>query len=301
MLLLKKHYASLESSESLLYEITNEDIEQLHKILLKMYDDLYAYCQKHSLKLIASGGTALGAVRHKGFIPWDDDMDLNLIREDYQSFLIHFEEELGDKYDLLAPGYKKGANCFLMRVMRKNTTLKNMIDENSPYPTGIYCDLYPLDYAPDNRFLLSIKAIMADSLRFISYSVFWKKYRSPSLKQYMLNSEGKTYYRFRIVVGTIFSFSTPEKWFERYDKFIQGKESNHLTIAAGRKYYKGETQPTEVFLPVKQIPFEDRQIYMENDSDTYLKNLYGDYMKIPDEKDREKHLCLRLDFKSGGK
>ena len=296
MLLLKKNYASLKSSIDNLYEITDEDIKKMHEVLLEIYDDISVYCEKHSLKLMAGGGTTLGAIRHKGFIPWDDDMDLDLIREDYEEFIKYFDEELGNKYDLLAPGYKKGSNCFLMRVMKKDTTLLNMIDEVSPYPTGIYIDITPLDYAPETKTVQRIKGVVADILRFISYSVYWKQYRSKSLKAYMSQSEGRKYYQLRIVVGTLFSFRTSEKWFKTFDDFIKGKPSKYLTVAAGRRKYYGEIYSKNTFFPLQKVPFEDRQILVYNDPDTYLKGQYGDYMKIPDPKDREQHLCILLDF-----
>ncbi len=296
MIMLKKNYASLKSGASNLYELTEDDIKKMHKILLEIYDDLWAYCEKHSLKLIAGGGTALGAIRHKGFIPWDDDMDLNLTRTDYQKFIEFFNRDLGDKYDLLAPGYDKGAACFLMRVLKKNTTFLNMIDEASPYPTGIYIDITPIDFAPKSKMAQNFKGKIADVLRFGSYSVYWKQYRSKSLKDFMIHSEGKSYYKLRIAIGTVLSFRTAEKWFATFDRFIRGKKSSYVTVAAGRKKYCGEIYEYTTFFPLKKVPFEDRQIYIYNDENTYLKGLYGDYMKIPDIKDREKHLCLQLDF-----
>lgn len=296
MLTLKKNYASLKSSADNLYELSDDDINRMHTVLLEMYDDLFAYCERHSIKLIAGGGTALGTVRHQGFIPWDDDMDLNLRREDYNNFIKDFEAELGDKYNLLAPGYKDGSACFLMRVFKKNTTLLNMIDEESPYPTGIYIDITPIDYAPNGKIIQKAKGVAADFLRFISYSVYWKQYKSDSLREFMLHSEGKTYYRIRMLVGLLFSFRASEKWFKTFDSYIQGKKSNYVTVAAGRKKYCGEIYPIDIFFPLKTAPFEGRQIYVYNDVNAYLRGLYGDYMKIPAPGDREKHLCLKLDF-----
>lgn len=296
MIFPKKNYASWHSSADNLYELTEDDRKQMHEILLEMYKDLREFCESHSLHLIAGGGTALGAIRHKGFIPWDDDMDLDMMRRDYEKLKELFDQELGQKYEMLAPGYKKGASCFLMRIYKKGTTLLNMIDEAAPYPGGIYIDITPIDYAPDNKVLRYLKGAAADFLRAVSYSVYWRQYRSESLKLFMLRSEGKNYYRARIIMGTIFSFKSAEEWFAVFDRFIQGKKSGFVTVAAGRKKYLGETYRKDIYFPARQAEFEDTKIYIHHNVDNYLRRMYGDYMEIPSVEKREKHLCLKLDF-----
>ena len=81
MLLLTKNYSSLRSTSDRLYELSDDDIRRMHKILLEMYKDLKKVCDKYGIRPIAGGGTALGAVRHQGFIPWDDDMDFGIYQE----------------------------------------------------------------------------------------------------------------------------------------------------------------------------------------------------------------------------
>ena len=292
-----KNYALWKTSADNLYELNDDDILKSHEMLLDMYKDLCEFCDRHSLHLIAGGGTALGAVRHMGFIPWDDDMDLDLIRSEYDVFVQNFSEEMSGKYEICAPGHRNGANCFLARVYRKNTTVLNMIDESSPYPKGIYIDITPIDYAPDAFISQRLKGILVDAVRFISYSVYWYQYPSTSLKEFMIHSEGKIYYKIRMVIGRIFCFWKSEKWFAKFDRVVRGRKSQHVTVGAGRKKYCGELFEKNEFYPLRKARFEDTYIYIFHRVDNYLKRMYGNYMDIPPVEKREKHLCLKFDLK----
>ncbi len=289
-------YSVGADKSGIMYQITDEDISRLHHILLDMYKDINAVCEKYNIRLIAAGGTALGAVRHKGFIPWDDDMDLYMFREEYNLFVDIFQKELAKKYYFLAPGLPQGANCFVPRIMKKGTTILNMIDESSPYPHGIYIDINIIDFAPENILSRRWKSVRSDARIFISYSVYLHQYKSDILKKYMINSEKGYYYRIRMLIGKIFSFYSAEKWFEIFDTFCQGKPSKIYTVPSGRKKYWGECITKDKVDPIKRMTFEDTEINIFNDFDWYLKNLYGNYMRIPETKDREHHLCLKLSF-----
>lgn len=290
------HFSSWGGDASSMYRFTDQDLEQMHQVLLNMYKDINSVCLRHNIKLFAAGGTALGAIRHHGFIPWDDDMDLCMYREDYKKFEEVFSEELGNEYYLLAPGRKQGANCFLPRVMKKNTTLLGMIDEASPYPHGIYIDINPIEYAPEGKIRFGIKRFGADFRRFVSYSVYWNQYPSKSLREYMLKSKGKKYYQLRMLIGKLFSFRSAESWFSSFDRYVQGKRTGTLVIPSGTKQYAGERLTTDIVEPAQEVRFEDTTIKVFNNVDWYLRNLYGDYMKIPDVQHREHHMCLKLDF-----
>ncbi len=294
----KQHFSSLGSPTDSMYSMTDEDIKRLHQVLLDMYKEINEVCRKHKIHLIAAGGTALGTIRHKGFIPWDDDMDLFMFRSEFEKFREFFYEELGERYYLLAPGNKDGANCFLPRIMKKGTTLLGMIDEAAPYPHGIYIDINIIEYAPQNKVMFGIKSLMCDSLRFISYSVYWSQYKSRSFADFMLHSKGNKYYRFRMLIGKVFGFRKAEDWFALFDKCVKHRRSDVFTVPSGTKKYRGEVLKKNVVLPLKKVIFEDTSIFVFNDYDWYLSNLYGDYMVIPDQQNRERHLCLKLDFDS---
>lgn len=291
-----QHYSSWGGRTEGLYQLTDDDVEKLHSVLLNMYKTVNAVCERNNIHLIAAGGTALGAIRHQGFIPWDDDMDLFIFREEFEKFKTIFAAELGNEFYLLAPGTDQGANCFLPRIVKKNTTLLGMIDESAPYPHGIYIDLNVIEYAPENKALFQWKSFGADARRFISYSVYWRQYQSKSLKAYMQDSKGALYYRLRMALGGICSFRSAESWFASFDQYVQGKRSSIYTVPSGTKKYAGERLSSDVIFPLKKTRFEDTEIYVFNNYDWYLSNLYGDYMTVPKKENREHHMCLKLSF-----
>ena len=265
-----QHYSAWGGDTKGLYTLTDEDVEKLHAVLLDMYKDINSVCEQHGIHLIAAGGTALGAIRHHGFIPWDDDMDLFMFREEFEKMETIFSSELGDRYYLLAPGSKQGANCFLPRIIKKGTTFLGMIDESAPYPHGIYIDINIIEYAPENALLFKCKSLGANARRFISYSVYWNQYKSESLKAYMSESKGAKYYKLRMALGKMCSFRSAERWFASFDKYVQGKKSAVVTVPSGTKKYGGERLDIDVVNPLKIVPFEDTEIYVFNNYDWYL-------------------------------
>jgi lipopolysaccharide cholinephosphotransferase len=97
----------------------------------------------------------------------------------------------------------------------------------------------------------------------------------------MEHSQGAKYYKARMALGKMFSFRSAESWFASFDKFVQGKKSRVVTVPSGTKKYGGERLSIDVVLPLKKVVFEDTEIYVFNNYDWYLSNLYGDYMKLP--------------------
>lgn len=282
--------------------ITDEEVKELQVVMLQIIKDVAEVCEKHGICYMADGGTALGSVRHKGFIPWDDDVDLIMPRDDLNRFVEIFDQELGDKYDLItpnSPGHKVAS--LITEIYAKNTYKSSLHNMGNDLPQGVMIDIFPLEYAPLNPVVRRIKGTVAMILQYIAVSAtFYNLYDSPVKKEFFYQTkEGKFNYNFRRMIGFLFSFRSYDKWCNTFDKFVRGKKDTGLwCIPTDVGHYFGHLMPKDVFYPPIKGQFEDMQINLPNNTHEYLVNAYGDYMWIPPVEEREKHwtvgFCMDL-------
>ncbi|MDR0536943.1 MAG: LicD family protein [Tannerellaceae bacterium] len=270
-------------------EITEVERKELHSLYLSMYKDIHAVCKKYNLTLMLGGGSALGAVRHQGFIPWDDDMDLMMIRNDYEKFKQIFEEELGDNYELSCPNTKNESKSYYMHVHKKGTCMIDAYFSGWEKYRGVWIEIFPMDNVPNNIILRIYKSFICRLIIFLSNSM---KYSQSNNK--LLNKNN--FYSLRKTIGRLFLLMIKRQPLLNYlDKYSQySKDTKYLTIVSGRRHYLGEILPRTVFFPVCKKNFEGIEVNLPNDWDTYLKNLYGDYMTPPLISKREKHTNIYI-------
>lgn len=296
----KKMYNDISRNQVGLRLISREEKEELKNCMFNMAVDLDTRCRKHDINLFLVGGSLLGAVRHGGFIPWDDDMDFALARRDYEKLKKVFDEEFSDSYELRCPNSGLPSGGRYMQIFKKDTVLKTGGSENPFLPQSVYIDVFPCDHVPDNAIYRVYKGICANALMLISSCVMERSCEKLDLTGVGLNE--KIFLFIRTVIGTVFSFLRPQKWFDILDRFVQYDGSSSLTtLAMGRKHYLGEVCPAGVFFPLKEMSFEGHVFYAPADSDHYLRNLYGDdYMIPPKETERESHYIIELNTGSNG-
>ena len=111
-------------------EYDDETLSQLHEVQIEILDEFVKICEKHQLSYSLVGGTLLGAIRHKGFIPWDDDIDVGLLREDYDKFIKIAKEELSDKYYLDCFEYNKDYYLPFAKIKKNNTIFNEHLSRN---------------------------------------------------------------------------------------------------------------------------------------------------------------------------
>ncbi|WP_303815737.1 LicD family protein [Acidaminococcus timonensis] len=97
-------------------ELSSEELDQIHHCLLSILKDFIFVCDKYNLHYTLGGGSVLGSVRHQGFIPWDDDLDINMPRADYEKFKKIFSKELVNEYELRVPNSKYGSSALFMKL-----------------------------------------------------------------------------------------------------------------------------------------------------------------------------------------
>lgn len=271
--------------------LNHEQLSRLQETLLEIYLDVQTVCQKNGLVCMLLGGSALGSVRHKGFIPWDDDLDMGMPRKDYEKFKKIFKKELGDKYTLNGPNYEGNSTNRFPKILKNGTKFVEIGMEDDERAC-IKIDIFILDNVPDNIIKRYCKGIYCTFLMFAGSHVYsYEVWKRVSL---MTRVKITT----REFIGKLFSFNSADIWFNCIDNACSyvNEKSKYVGIPTGRKHYFGEILKREVYLPVTEGVFAGRRVFLPANTDVYLTNLYGDYMQIPPEDKREHHYVEKISF-----
>lgn len=276
--------------------IDESRLDELHKCFLYMLKDIDLFFAENGLRYSLIGGSLLGKIRHNGFIPWDDDFDIVMPREDVEKLKRIFEStEFSKKYDLRGPGCRNGAEVRVTKIYKKDSTWVPAFYKKNAM-NKIFVDIFVLDYVPQNPIERVLRGIRSDFLIGIIGCVEYKV-NGRNNEKITYGFKGKVLSGIRTVVGTICSVASLDKWYKRFNNASYYKsKSEYCTIANGRKFYFGEIAPTEYFLPFKQTDFCGIPTWIMNQPENYLKHFYGDYMKIPDVSEREVHYVKKLDI-----
>lgn len=278
----------------LIHTINSTELKQLQNCFLGILKDIDRVCKKHHICYMAAGGTALGAVRHQGFIPWDDDVDIIMPRDDLEKFKRIFPQELGEKYDMTSPNSSFQLESMISAIYLKNTYKAPFLGYNTPFPKGVHIDIFPIETVPENRFIRFFKGYFSMGIQYIAVSAILYRYMNKEKRKFFCKTPaGKINFIIRMLVGSIFSFRSYEKWGNLFDRFVQGpKNSNLWAVPTDVKHYFGHIMPRSVYYPPVKGKFMDMEINLPHDVDKYLINQYGDYMTIPPEADRESHYSV---------
>ena len=240
-------------------------------VLLELLHELDRVCKKNDIPYVLFCGTALGAVRHKGIIPWDDDLDVSMLREDYEKFLKIAPNELDQKYYLQAEGSEHWVMNF-SKLRKNNTTyLEKFHPKDKKMHQGIYIDIFPCDNASDKEWIRKIQ--------FYASRITLAK--SLCLRGYETDSVVKK------IIMSICKF-VPAKPFLKLAmlKSQPNTEKLQTFLSCTSKYHKGIYR-REWFTETIEMDFEDMKAPVSAHYDELLTTMYGDYMKLPSEEERK--------------
>lgn len=257
------------------------DIRPLQLHILKILQAVDNVCQEHHLRYYLWAGTMLGAVRHKGFIPWDDDMDICMPRPDYDLLMRHAKEWLPQPYEAICadntPTYPGGFG----KVIDASTTLIER--EHSDYLGGVYIDVFPIDGMPASRLIQKINCMRYAIIDRLIYYV----HRDP-----FKHGHGPDSIIIRIF-QKLFHHQSLQKAIRRIRvRYDYEKSQKVLDYDDG---FSGIIDKAILGTPTP-IEFEGCQLMGVEKWDEYLSNKYGDYMTIPKHNEQRQHNFFYLDY-----
>lgn len=282
----------LAQKSSHVYVLSEDERSKLKTVLLSMYIDLKEICDKNGIGVMLSGGSCLGAVRHKGFIPWDEDIDLMMAREDYDRFIDILKEQYADKYAISAPRLGTPSVGLMLKIYNKNSKGHGMI----------VIDVFPIEKASNSRLVREVRFVFLDLLRvFVLSSNLLKKNKSAEeevVYQVMMSSlSGRLHYYIRCMIGKLVNFIGRQRMIDFYDRMASRSSGTlYCTINTGRGMSKKECLPVDAFFPPVEAEFCGVKSLIPNNADRYLSNLYGDYMTLPPVEKRERHFYTKVEL-----
>lgn len=261
-------------------------MKEIHDIDLKLTKEFLKICKKHKLKYYIIGGTFLGAIRHKGFIPWDDDMDIAMPRDDYEVFLKVANDELPKGMKLVTFYNDEKYRYFLPRIVDLNTEIVEKRYEKIGEKSNLFIDIFPIDGTPNNSILRKIYYFRILLNRML-VSWYYIDTIDPSRKR-------KKYEKILIFLGKVLptkKIINPRKKLMKIDKLLKRNKietSNNIGTIMGA-YRTREIVPKKYFGKPTEYNFENLKLTGPEMYDEYLTHMYGDYMKPPENKGNNSH------------
>ncbi len=262
--------------------ITETELKQLQKIELELLMEFHRICTKHGIKYSIDGGTLLGAVRHKGFIPWDDDADVIMVRSEYEKFKKIYETELDkDRFYFQDMDNTEGYRWGYGKLRRKDTRFVRLNQEHMPYEQGIFMDVFVCDNVPDNYILRCI----CNFHSYIYRKIFWSAVARKNEKGIK-----KLLYEMLYLIPE----DKLKKHYRSYVQFRNRKNTKYVKCLAFPACNKTYGYLREWYEDTIDIKFENKEFRGSKDWDGYLHFLYGDYHKIPPVEKRKIHPVSEL-------
>ncbi|MBR2965583.1 MAG: LicD family protein [Clostridia bacterium] len=261
--------------------ISPEERREIQRGSLEALKELKRLCDKHGLRYYLVAGTLLGAVRHGGFIPWDDDVDVAMPRSDYKRLESLAKKELSPNFFYQTEKTDKHSPFFFAKLRKDGTSVTEFLFRGSKMHTGCYVDIFPLDRCPSRE---------KRARRFFKLTSFFTCALIAKTSDNFVCEYTKK--------GALFAFSVMKKLPRCILLFLRNAVRVYYTLTSSKKVictvagsygYPRETYPSEWFDERAELKFEDEVFPVPKEYDKALTHMYGDYMTPPPENERNGH------------
>ena len=262
-------------------DISKEDLRRAQKIMLYIMKKIHAVCVKHNIKYWLDYGTLLGAIRHDGFIPWDDDLDICMMREDFEKFNKVAQSEFGDEFFWQTPETDP-ALCYEYGKVRLNGTLWQetvWMRTAKLKNNGLFIDVFPIDPFPVKRIQQVPIALLCDKVfnRIIDYKIFKKS--SPNFIKRTVQK----------ILAVFIPVSMVYRWRKKIVLSLQKHKNNSSYVSKVTMDTMRDICDKSLFDELILHKFEDTEFYIPACYDKRLKLLFNNYMQLPPEDKRYGH------------
>ena len=255
-------------------------LQEVQKVALDILKDVHEFCESHNIRYSLAYGTLIGAIRHKGFIPWDDDVDIVIPRPDFERFCREYQSCKGYKF------YRPESPENFLVFARVCDNERTLVKTNRPWSTeqtGIWIDIFPLDGLPsrEDNFMELVHNIrkVATKVYRLRYGKYLKLSETVGLKDYLLCLGKKI----------IYSRYNMKRLLHEHIQLLKSnryENSDYYGQLCVMDYPEKEHNPKEYYESFVKKHFCDTELYVMNGYDNILKHYYGNYMELPPEKDR---------------
>lgn len=262
----------------------NNYLDKLHSEILNILDEIVVICEKHNLKYYLIGGTLLGAIRHKGFIPWDDDLDIIMPREDYVKLTEQYFKELPPEYKLDWFNTNPNYNHIFAKIYNVNTLFEEELSENVHSKRGIFVDIFPMDVSNGYSLEVLIRKKIVNQINRLLVLSELKDEQTGLTKLLLQLFDAKQLQKMALFVM---------EW--------KSKKGGKYYSNFGSQYnIKRQTHPIVNFGSGVKKTFEDRIYNCPCNYEEVLTSIFGkNYMEIPPADKRRTHYPFRVKFSDG--
>jgi lipopolysaccharide cholinephosphotransferase len=262
-----------------------DTLKNLHNVLIEILDEFVRICEENNLIYFLAYGTLLGAVRHKGFIPWDDDLDVAMPKNDYKKFIEIYSKLEERNYYIISNNYNTSPvrlDISFAKLCKKGTLFARGDKDINSY-TGIWIDIWPFDNC--------IRFFLIPQMKLISFAQ-----QAYNLKNNIDIPQSKIKKNIIRLMFCIFPkrilFILIDKFFSVFNKF----NTRYVSFLFGVYGHKKETHKHASIFPLKKLEFEGKYYCTPGNWNTYLTQYYGNYMELPPVEQRRTHSPLYIIF-----